>query len=229
MRSMHRILVVDDEPLTLYSLSMLLRGPGVEVTTVSNGSDAIKANQHCFYDLCLLDLCLPDMDGIDVMMEIRKLSMKSKIIVMSSSCVSDSVKELIEKNAYFFIPKPFELAYLKAILRRAMKEEDTAACGQADDRVKTFGNEQRRLERTPFSRKISYTINSLDKLEFPELEAQVVDISEVGMGIITGYPVKTGSVIRFDMMQDVVDYKAGVVSNTCVVNHGLFRAGIEFV
>ena len=225
---MHRILVVDDEPLTLYSLSMLLQGAGVEVTTVTNGSDAIKANQHCFYDLCLLDLCLPDMDGMDVMMEIRKLSQKSKIIVMSSSCVSDSVKELIDKNAYFFIPKPFELAYLKAILRRAMKEEDTA-CGQSDDRVKTFANEQRRLERTPFSRKISYTINSLDKLDFPQLEAQVVDISEVGMGIVTAYPVKTGCVIRFDMMQDVVDYKAGVVSNTCVVNDGMFRAGIEFV
>jgi hypothetical protein len=170
------------------------------------------------------------MDGIDVMMEIRKLSPKSKILVMSSSCVNGTVKELIEKNAYSFIPKPFELAYLKAILRRAMKEEDTA-CGHPDDQAKfkTFANEQRRLERTPFSRQITYTINSLDKLDFPELEAHVVDISEIGMGMITGYPVKTGSVIRFDMMEDVVDYKAGVVANTCVVDNGLFRAGIEFV
>jgi len=225
---MHRILVVDDEPLTLYSLSMLLREDG-EVTTVSNGTDAIRVSQHSFYDLCLLDLCLPDMDGIDVMMEIRKLSPKSKILVMSSSCVNGNGKELIEKNAYSFIPKPFELAYLKAILRRAMKEEDTTACGHSDSQVKTFANEQRRLERTLFSRQITYTINTLDKPDFPELEGHVVDISEIGMGMITGYPVKTGSVIRFDMMQDVVDYKAGVVANTCVVDNGLFRAGIEFV
>jgi DNA-binding NtrC family response regulator len=224
---MNRILVVDDEPLTLYSLSILLRDDG-EVTTVSNGSDAIRASQHCFYDLCLLDLGLPDMGGIDVMFEIGKLSPKSKIMVMSSSCVSDTDKELIEKSAYFFIPKPFELAYLKAIVRRAMKEEGTR-CGHGDNRRNSFANEQRRLERTPFSRKISYTINALDQLDFPELEAQVVDISEVGMGIVTGYPVKTGSVIRFDMMYDTIDYKAGVVANTCVVNDGLFRAGIEFV
>jgi DNA-binding NtrC family response regulator len=224
---MKRILVVDDQLLILYSLSRLLEDNGVEVTTVSNGSDAIKACQHCFYNLCLLDIRLPDIDGIDVMMEIRKLSPETKIVVMSSLCVSDTVRENIDNNAYFFIPKPFELPYLKAIVRSAMKGDK--AIHYSDACRKDNVSEQRRSERSAVSREITYTINWLDKIDSPELEAKVVNISDFGMCIVTDYPVNPGCVIRFHIMQDGIHYRAGVVADTSVIDSELFMAGIKFI
>lgn len=136
---MKKGLVVDDEPLILYALARTLRNDGMEVKTVNNGSAAIEEIQHCFYHLCFLDLCLPDISGIDVMMKIKELSPESKILVMSASCIDDSVKELIEKNAYLFIPKPFELMYVKAIVHQIMESgtifPHSAGCANGNGRA----------------------------------------------------------------------------------------------
>ena len=220
-------MVVDDEPLILYSLAKTLQGDGVEVMTVNNGSDAIEASRRSFYNPCLIDLCLPDMDGIDVMMKIRKLSPESKILILSALCLKDTVKDLIKENAYLFIPKPFELSYVKAIVRKILNEETTPRHSAAG--VETHADERRRIDRSLFPRKIQYSINCLDKLDLPHMDAQIVDISEAGMGIVTSYPVKPGCVIRFDMIKDGINYRAGIVTNTSLVENNLYKAGIEFV
>ncbi len=226
-RVMNRILVVDDEPLILYSLAKTLQGDGVEVITFNNGSDAIEASRRSFYNPCLVDLCLPDMDGIDVMMKIRQQSPESKIVILSASCVKDSVKEIIDKNAYLFIPKPFELGYVKAIVRKILKDQITPPHSAAWW-VKP-ADERRGIERNLFQKKIMYRINCLEDKDLPHMDAQIVDISEAGMGIVTSYPVKPGCVIRFDVIKDGINYTAGVVTHTNLVDNNLYRAGIEFV
>jgi len=118
---MKKGLVVDDEPLILYALARTLQNDGMEVTTVNNGSAALEEIRHCFYHLCFLDLCLPDISGIDVMMKIKELSPESKILIMSASCIDESVKKLIEENACLFIPKPFELTHVRAIVHQLME------------------------------------------------------------------------------------------------------------
>ncbi len=228
---MKKVLVVDDEPLILYSLAKTLQSDGIKVKTFDNGSDAIEESRRCFYNLSFLDLCLPDMQGIDALLKIKELSPETKILVMSASCLDDKIKELIDKNAYLFIPKPFELMHVKAIAHQII-ESGTAfphSAGYAAIYGRNPEDESRHVKRTAFTKAIMYKINCLDDVEVLNQNGHIVDISEEGMSIHTDYPVKPGSVIRFDMVKEGVDYNTGIVRNTVVISNNMYRAGIEFV
>jgi len=162
------------------------------------------------------------------MMKIRQLSPESKILILSALCVKDTVKEIIDKNAYLFIPKPFELSHVKAIVRKILKEQITPRRYSSAWWEKP-ADERRSIERNLFPEKIMYRINCLDDPDLPHIDAQIVDISEAGMGIVTSYPVKPGCVIRFDVLKDGIIYTAGVVTHINLVDNKLYRAGIEFV
>ncbi len=224
---MKKILIVDDEPLILFSLAKALKGDGLEVKTVNNGSDAVEESRRCFYQLCFLDLRLPDMNGLDVMLKIKQHSPESKILVMSASCIDDATKELIEKNSYLFIPKPFELAYVKAITQQLM-ENGMAFPDSAAGTIPPV-NEWRRIERTACFKAIMFRVNCPDDIEILYHNGYIVDVSKAGMGINTAYPVKPGSLISFDAIMDGIDYVAGFVRNTVLIDNNMFRAGIEFV
>ncbi len=228
---MKKILVADDEPLILYSLAKTLQHDGMQVKTVDNGSDAILESRRCFYNICFLDLCLPDMHGIDVMMKIKELSPETKILLMSASCIDDRLKGLIENNAYLFIPKPFELMHVKAIVHQILESGTpfSHSAAFAATYGKTPADECRRIERTPYSKAIMYRVNCLDDVEILNQKGDVVDISREGMCIHTDYPVKPGSVIRFDVVKEGIDYRTGIVRNTVLINKDIYRAGIEFV
>ncbi len=222
---MKKVLVVDDEPLILYSLAKTLQDDGMEVTTVDNGTDAIEASRRCFYNLSFLDLRLPDIHGVDVMMKIKELSPESKILAMSASCIDDKFKELIEKNAYLFIPKPFELKYVKAIAHQIV-ESGTAfphSAGYATTYGKTPADEHRRIERTAHSKAIMYKVNCLDDVQILNENGHIVDISKAGMCIHTDYPVRPGSVIRFDAAEVGIAYNTGIVRNTSLINNNMYR------
>ncbi|MBF0559079.1 MAG: response regulator [Nitrospirae bacterium] len=226
---MKRILVVDDEPLILHALARTFQAEGFDVKALDNGTDAIDASRRSFYHVCMLDMGLPDMDGVEVVMKIRKQSPESKIFMMSASDLSGTAKEMIARNEGIFIPKPFELPYVKAIVHQVL--QNTTVCGTASNMGDLSARNRRRLDRRPFSKAITYTVNCLDsfKAEVLSMAAHVVDINEAGMGIHTDYPVQLGSVIRFSGLLEVLDYMAGIVRNTCVVDKNLYRAGIEFV
>lgn len=223
---MKRILIVDDEPLILYSLEKTLRDEGIEVKTATNGAEAMEEGRRCFFDLCLLDIGLPDINGADLMIKFKELSPGSKIIVMSASCFSDEAKELIDKNAHIFIPKPFELPYVKAIVNQVLNEEEG---GLHPWQGKKRADERRRIARRPVVKTVAYSVNCLDKTDFTDREATVCDISAAGMGFYTDHPVENGCVIRFNMLKDGINYGAGIVRNTIMVDNNLFRTGVEFI
>lgn len=203
----------------LHALAKTLQSDRVEVKTVDNGSDAIEAIRRCFYSLCFLDLCLPDMHGIDAIMKIKSLSPDTKILAMSASNVDYYYRELIDKFAHMFIPKPFELAYVNALAQQLMEKNGgiKPAC------------ERRRIPRIMYSKAITFRINSLDENKMLERDAHIVDISKIGMGINTNYPVILGCILRFDVFKDGSSYTAGIVKNSVLLNNYQYRAGIEFV
>jgi DNA-binding NtrC family response regulator len=106
---MKRILIVDDEALILYSLSMMLDNNDREVTTVASGRAALEEINNHHYDLCLLDVHLPDMNGLDIMKIIKVVSPTTKIIIMTASEMAYTKMQLIRENAHYFMPKPFDL------------------------------------------------------------------------------------------------------------------------
>jgi len=112
-RTKPRVLAVDDENDILLILRTALRDE-YDVTTASNGPDALLAVEQDNPDLVILDLMMPDMDGIEVLEELRRMSTTATIPVIFLTGVSDRAKmrEAIDKGTTYYIVKPFDCGEL---------------------------------------------------------------------------------------------------------------------
>ena len=119
---MKRVLVVDDESFLLNGLGKALQTDSTDVTTVETGNSALQEIAASPYQLCFLDLFLPDVNGVDVLKKIKEMSPQTKVIVMTAGVVTPSMQENIEKDAYMFITKPFDLLQVKMLARRILEE-----------------------------------------------------------------------------------------------------------
>jgi len=125
-----RILVVDDEQAVLDLLVYNLRKAHYDVLTAVDGSQALQLARHAGPDLILLDLMLPEVDGLDVCRELRHTS---KVPIIMITARGDEVDRVVglELGADDYICKPFSvrelMARLKAVLRRAKPDVVEAA------------------------------------------------------------------------------------------------------
>jgi two-component system, OmpR family, KDP operon response regulator KdpE len=116
-----RILVVDDEPNILGTMLPLLRGRGYEVHSAMNGRAAIESADRDRPDLVVLDLGLPDIDGVEVCRHIRESSTVPILVLSARGAERDKVRAL-DAGADDYVTKPFGseelLARIRASLRR---------------------------------------------------------------------------------------------------------------
>jgi len=124
---MTRVLVVDDEPQMVRALRINLRARQYEVSTAQTGSQALdEAAQHP-PDLVILDLGLPDLDGVDVIGGLRGWT-DAPIIVLSGRADSTDKVEALDAGADDYVTKPFGmdelLARMRAVTRRSTAEPD---------------------------------------------------------------------------------------------------------
>ncbi|OWW00423.1 two-component system response regulator [Rhizobium sp. R693] len=133
-----QILVVDDDPRIRQMLQRYFEHEGYKVTCVANGSETRSALSAKPFDIVLLDLVLPDQDGIDLAREIRRVSNVPIMILTGRGDVVDCVVGL-EVGADDYVVKPFHLrevhARVKSILRRYQTRNKPAA---NPDRVLVF-------------------------------------------------------------------------------------------
>lgn len=120
---MSRILIVDDELPVLCGLSRAL--PELcsffgEVRTVVNGREAVYEVSNCFYNICFLDIRLPDINGLNVLRDIKEISPETDIILMSAGPASNEVKQLIKNKAAYYINKPFDFERIKELIKRIL-------------------------------------------------------------------------------------------------------------
>ena len=125
-----KILVVDDEPAVTDLLAYNLRKANYDVLTASNGREALNIARQTHPDLILLDLMLPEIDGLDVCRELRKDNAVPIIMITARGEEIDRVVGL-ELGADDYVSKPFSvrelLARIKAVLRRAAQPEQKTA------------------------------------------------------------------------------------------------------
>lgn len=125
---MSRVLLVDDDPVLLRTLRMNLAARSHHVVPVSCGRDALGEVFDDPPDLVVLDLGLPDMDGIDVLRRIREQS-SVPVIVLSARHESDDKVEALDAGADDYVTKPFGmeefLARVRSGLRRGGASDDT--------------------------------------------------------------------------------------------------------
>ena len=122
---MTRVLVVDDEPQILRALRINLRARRYEVTTAANGTQALDEAAAHPPDLVILDLGLPDMDGVDVIGGLRGWT-AVPIIVLSGRADSSDKVEALDAGADDYVTKPFGMDELLARMRAAVRRTPAA-------------------------------------------------------------------------------------------------------
>ncbi len=104
---MAKILVVDDAMFMRSRLRGLLEGAGHEVTEAPNGKEAVERFSELQPDLVLMDVTMPEMDGLEALKKIRSTSPTAKVIMCSALGQQSIVLEAIKAGAKDFIVKPF--------------------------------------------------------------------------------------------------------------------------
>jgi two-component system KDP operon response regulator KdpE len=123
---MTRVLVVDDEPQILRALRINLHARQYDVVTAGTGRGALEAAADAHPDLVILDLGLPDMDGVDVICSLRKWT-QVPIVILSGRMNSAAKVDALDAGADDFVTKPFSveelLARIRAVTRRTTEPE----------------------------------------------------------------------------------------------------------
>lgn len=126
---MTRIMVVDDEPQIVRALSINLRARGYEVTTAGDGTEALAVAAIAPPDVVVLDLGLPDLDGVDVIGRLRAQSSVPILVLSGRSDSADKV-DALDAGADDYVTKPFGmdelLARLRVMVRRNAPADDDA-------------------------------------------------------------------------------------------------------
>jgi DNA-binding NtrC family response regulator len=125
------ILVIDDEPVICAGCKLALSERGHAVDTCSNGGDGMDALAQQDYELLLLDLKLPDSDGMDLLERLREEKPRIAVIVMTGYSSVQSAVDAMKLGAYDYLAKPFTdeeliLAVEKAVVNKRLREENLA-------------------------------------------------------------------------------------------------------
>ncbi|MBO8201287.1 response regulator [Streptomyces smyrnaeus] len=123
---MHRVLVVDDEPQIVRALVINLKARKYEVDAAHDGATALRMAADRHPDAIVLDLGLPDMDGVDVIRGIRGWT-RVPILVLSARQTSDEKVEALDAGADDYVTKPFGMDELLARLRAAVRRAEPPA------------------------------------------------------------------------------------------------------
>ena len=116
------ILLVDDEPNIVMSLEFLMRKNGYQVGIARNGTEALAALDQIPYDLVLLDVMMPDVDGYEVCRQLRQRPDRAatKVIFLSAKSQSTDVQKGYDAGADLYIPKPFSTRQLMQKVRELL-------------------------------------------------------------------------------------------------------------
>lgn len=128
------ILIVDDDEVMQETLSDVLRRRGYEIFSVGSGNDALSVIKKSVIDLILLDMRLPDVNGLEVLKKIKELDTEILVIIMTAYSDVETAVTAMKSGAYHYINKPFELEELKLLIEKGLE-------------TKSLINEVRRLHR----------------------------------------------------------------------------------
>jgi DNA-binding response OmpR family regulator len=119
------VLIVDDDPDLCCALQDLLAFDGYHVDISVTGAQALAAAQASHYDAVILDIGLPDMDGIAVLLALQNLDAKLPVVILTAYTKEEDTVGALKKGAFAYLLKPYNSDELKAVLRRAIGVKET--------------------------------------------------------------------------------------------------------
>ena len=209
MSSGKRILIVDDDEVLLQMLAEQLQ-LHEEFTTVciTSGSESLERTKGDYFDIIILDVGLPNMDGREVCRLMRRAGVKSPIIMLTGADTDADTILGLDSGANDYITKPFRLGVLLARLRAHLRQHE-----RSDDAVFTIG---------------PYTFQPSAKMLLDEEKNKKVRLTDKEAAILK-YLYRTGDkVISRDVLLDEVwGYNAGVTTHTLETHVYRLRQKIE--
>ena len=116
-----RVLLIDADPAATRALTGLLRGGGAVVEHAATGEDGLDLVRHYDYDLVLLDLALPDLDGTEVVRRMRAARIETPAVVLAAPAKAETKVRAFGAGADDFVVKPYDPAELQARLQAIMR------------------------------------------------------------------------------------------------------------
>lgn len=132
-----RILVVDDEEGIRKSLKAVLEEEGCLVDTAENGQEAIARSKTTFYNLALVDIRLPDMDGVELLTSMSQTAPKMAKIIVTGYPSLDNAIQAVNKGADSYIVKPFTMEHLLNAIKEHLRRQQEAA-KYSEEKVKEY-------------------------------------------------------------------------------------------
>lgn len=227
---MKKILIVDDESLILYTLSEVLRDERTEVRTAMTRADALREIARERYDICLLDLYLPDGDGVGILDHLRQVSPSTTVIIMTGNEIDDAVKKTIGEKAFLLLVKPFDLFYVRTVVKKLMLKGAISSEAAVPPVRWAVRDKREHVREAIMQTAVYFTNHGTEHSSKPELKAQVVDLSEAGIGIRTESAVEPGRVLIFKNAVANIEITYGLVRWSMVdEKQDMYRAGLQFL
>jgi DNA-binding NtrC family response regulator len=161
---MPRVLVVDDDTELRETITEVMQKEGMHTVSSPNAEEGLKQLQQNNFDIVLLDVIMPKMNGIDAIPLFIKAQPKAKIIIMTAYSTVDTAVEAMKKGAADYLTKPFKITELMITIRRIVEEQRFKDCAEEMDidcALSTMAN--------PIRRQIIHMIEQNQSMRFMEI------------------------------------------------------------
>jgi CheY-like chemotaxis protein/archaellum biogenesis ATPase FlaH len=140
-----KILVVDDDNVTRRLFSDLLKNEGHNITIVESGYKAIEQFENSIFDLAIVDLKMPGIDGIEVLKELKAINPNTYVVIVTAYGTVDTAVEALKFGACDFIEKPFKLRKIQEIItdlaaQKQMSGDKSSIISRSMDCISKTGN-----------------------------------------------------------------------------------------
>lgn len=184
-----KVLVVDDEKLIVKGIRFRLEQDDMEVDCAYDGEEGLRMAKEKAYDIILLDLMLPKMDGLEVCQQVREFSDVPIVMLTAKGDDMDKIMGL-EYGADDYITKPFNILEVKARLKAIMRRTASKAAAEPKGKIVEVGDlvldcEGRRVSIA--GREVNLTAKEFDVLELLVFNPNKVYSRENLLNIVWGY------------------------------------------
>jgi two-component system response regulator PilR (NtrC family) len=119
-----KILVADDEQSMREFLDIMLKKEGYKVSLASNGEEVVKLVDNDLFDLVLLDIRMPKLDGLSALKKIKANAPETVVIMITAYASADTAIKAMKEGAYDYITKPFKVEEIKLIIKNALEKKN---------------------------------------------------------------------------------------------------------
>lgn len=228
------ILIVDDEPGMREFLEIMLQKDGYSVDTAADGSEAIDKIEESLFDLAIVDIQMPVLNGIEVLKKFNEKSPDTTVIMITAYASHETAIEAMKLGAYDYITKPFKIDEIKLVIKKALEkkklERENTRLRKELETQYGFGNI---IGRSPSIVKVFELIKRVS-----ELNVSVLITGESGTGKelvakaihYSGsrhekpfVPVNCGAIPESLMESELFGYKKGAFTGAVRDKRGLFE------